>query len=182
MPRWSVRWWKATRPWGPWKEPTGPWGDVTYNEARDRDESWRLETDDPLISWRTRQCRICCKFRADGRTPHEVLRNNSDRGGPACFGEIVWVRVPGTRLLRGKFEVNWLELVWLAKTGPRKSTGAATSTGCASSGQSDDSPSQQIEEREYVDKPAGDPFNPKPKTSVGSGGFPVDLHRSKRQC
>ena len=34
----------------------------------------------------------------------------------ACFGEIVWARVPGTRLLGGMFEVNWLELVWLGKT------------------------------------------------------------------
>ena len=49
-------------------------------------------------------------------TPSEVLRNNSYPGGLACFGEAVWARVPGIRLLRGKFEVNWLELVWLGKT------------------------------------------------------------------
>ena len=35
-------------------------------------------------------------------------RNTSYRCGLACFGDIVWARVPGTRLLRGKFEVNWL--------------------------------------------------------------------------
>ena len=38
------------------------------------------------------------------------------RGGRACFGEIVCARVSGTRLLHGKFEVNWLELIWLGKT------------------------------------------------------------------
>ena len=69
----------------------------------------RLETDYSLTSW--------YHVRADGRTPFEVLRNNSYQGGLACFGEVVWARVPGTRLLRGKYEVNWLELVWLGHDG-----------------------------------------------------------------
>ena len=34
----------------------------------------------------------------------------------ADFGDIVWARVPGSRLLLGKYEVNWLEPVWLRKT------------------------------------------------------------------
>ena len=46
----------------------------------------------------------------------KVLRNNSYRGGLSCFGEIAWARVPGSRLLGGMFEVNWLEHVWLGKT------------------------------------------------------------------
>ena len=50
------------------------------------------------------------------RREDEVLRNNSYRGGLACFGEIIWARVPGTILLRAKFEVNWLVLGWLGKT------------------------------------------------------------------
>ena len=51
----------------------------------------RLETDHHLISWMIRHCCwIFCKYhvRADGRTPFEVLRNNSYRGGLACFGEL----------------------------------------------------------------------------------------------
>ena len=47
------------------------------------------------------------RVRADVRTPHEVLRNNSYRGGLPCFGEFVWTRVLGMRLLRGNFEVSW---------------------------------------------------------------------------
>ena len=49
------------------------------------------------------------------RTLYDVLRNNSHRGGIACFGEVVWAHVPGRRLVRGKFEVNWPVLVWLGK-------------------------------------------------------------------
>ena len=41
-------------------------------------------------------------------TPTEV--------GLLVLGEIVWARVPGTMLLRGKFVGNWLELVRLGKT------------------------------------------------------------------
>ena len=90
----------------------------------------RLETDHPLVSWMIRHC--CwihrrCHVRADGRTPYEVPWNNSYRGGLACFGEIVW----GSGTLSGR-----------GKRRTRKSTRAAASTECASSGQSDDSPSQ----------------------------------------
>ena len=68
-----------------------------------------MVTDLPLIRWTVRRCCwLHCRFhaRSDGRTPHEVLRNNRNRDGLACFGEVVWARVLGTRLLRGKFEVN----------------------------------------------------------------------------
>ena len=34
-----------------------------------------------------------------------------------CFGTTATeADLPGSRLLRGKYEVNWLELVWLGKT------------------------------------------------------------------
>ena len=91
----------------------------TMKHATETRIGGRLETDHPLISWMIRHCCwVFCRYhvRADGRTPYEVLRNNSYRGGLAYFGEIVWARVPGPRLLRGKYEVNWLELVWLGKT------------------------------------------------------------------
>ena len=81
----------------------------TMKHATETRVGGRLETDHPLISWMIRHCCwVFCRYhiRADGRTPYEVLRNNSNRGGLACFGEIVWVRVPGSRLLRGKYEVN----------------------------------------------------------------------------
>ena len=91
----------------------------TKEHATETRVGGRLEKDHLLISWMIRLCCwIFCKYhvRADGGTRCEVLRNNTYRGGLACFGEVVWDRVPGTRLLRGKFEVNWLELVWLGKT------------------------------------------------------------------
>ena len=91
----------------------------TTKHATETRVGGRLETDHPLISWMIRHCCwVFCGYhvRADGRTPYEVLRNNSYKGGLACFGEIVWARLPGSRLLRGKYEVNWLELVWLGKT------------------------------------------------------------------
>ena len=61
------------------------------------------------------------------RTSGELLRTmrhattqvggrHTSRSGLACFQEAVWARVPGTRLVRGKFEVNWLGLVWLGNT------------------------------------------------------------------
>ena len=91
----------------------------TTKHATEKKVVGRLDTDHPLISWMVRHCScLHCRLhvRPDDRTPHEVLRNNNYRGGLACFGDVVWARVSGTRLLRGKFEVNWLELVWLGKT------------------------------------------------------------------
>ena len=63
-----------------------------------------------------------------------MLRNNSYRGGLACFGEIAWA---GTlnQAAAWQVEVNWLELVRLSKT--PKSTCAATSKWYASFEQSD---------------------------------------------
>ena len=117
----SVRWLRATRPWGAMERANRTMGEMlrTMKHATETRIGGRLETDHPLISWMIRHCCwVFCRYhvRADGRTPYEVLRNNSYRGGLACFGEIVWARVPGSRLLRGKYEVNWLELVWLGKT------------------------------------------------------------------
>ena len=68
----------------------------TMKNATETRVGGRLETDHLLISWMVRHC--CWIF----CTPFEVLRNNSYRGGLACFGEVVWALVPGTRLLRGK--------------------------------------------------------------------------------
>ena len=91
----------------------------TMKNATETRVGGRLETDQALICWMVRHgCWIFCRYhvRADGRTFFVVLRNNSYRAGLACFGEVVWARVPGTRLLRGKYEVKWLELVWLGRT------------------------------------------------------------------
>ena len=71
-----------------------------------------------------------------------MLRNFSFRGGRACFGQIVWARVPGTRLLRGKFEVNWQQLVWLGQTENAEERLCGDENGVRKFQQSDDSPSQ----------------------------------------
>ena len=85
----------------------------TRQHATETRVGGRLETDHSLSSWMVRHCCwIFCRFHVgdDGRTTFGVLRKNSYRGGLACSGEVDWARVLGTRLLRGKYEVNWLEL------------------------------------------------------------------------
>ena len=133
----------------------------------------RLETDHLLISWMIRLCCwVFCRYhvRADGRTPYEVLRNNSYRGGP------------GSRLLRGKHDVNWLELVWLGKTENTEEHLCGDEHGVRKFRTIRRQPESARWRREYVDKLSGDPFNPKPKTSmaVGPGELPVDLQWSTR--
>ena len=103
----------------------------------------RLETHQLLISRLVRHCCwIFCRFqvRPDGGNPFEMLRNGSYRGGLACLGRIARTCILGSRPLRGWYEVNWLELVWLGIT--LRSTCAMTSTGYASSKRSNDSPNQ----------------------------------------
>ena len=111
-----------------------------------------------------------------------MLRNNSYRGGLACFGEIVWARIPGSRLLRGQYEVNWLELVWLGKTENTEKHLCGDEHGVRKFRTIRRQPEQARWRREYVDKLSGDPFNPKPKTSmaVGPGELPVDLQWGTR--
>ena len=68
----------------------------TLKHATETRAGGRLETDQPINCWMVRHCCwIFCRYHvsADGRTPFEVLRNNSYRGGLACFGEVVWARV-----------------------------------------------------------------------------------------
>ena len=91
----------------------------TLKHATETRVGGRLETDHPLICWMVRHC--CWIFgwyhaRPDGRVAFEALRNSNYPSGLACFGEVVWARVPGSSLLRGWYEVNWLELVWLGKS------------------------------------------------------------------
>ena len=106
-------------------------------------------------------CWVFCRYlaRTDGRTPCEVLRNASYRGGLACFGEIVWARVPGSRLLRGKDEVNWLELVWLGKTENTEEHLCGDEHGVRKFRTIRRQPESARWRREYVDKLSGDPFN-----------------------
>ena len=135
----------------------------TMKHATETRVGGKLGTDHLLISCMIRHCYwIFCKYhvRADGRTSFEVLRNNSYRGGLACFGEIVGVRVPGTRLLRGKFEVNWLELVWLGKTENTEEHLGGDEHGVRKFWTIRRQPESARWRREYVDKLTGDPFNP----------------------
>ena len=79
----------------------------------------RLETDQLLICRMVRHCCwIFCKYRVrpDGGNPFEMLPNGSYRGGLVCLGRIARTHILGSRPLRGWYEVNWLELVWLGKT------------------------------------------------------------------
>ena len=152
----------------------------TLKHATETRVGGRLETDHPLISWMIRHCCwVFCRYhvRADGRTPCEVLRNNSYRGGLACFGEIVWARVPGSRLLRGKYEVNWLELVWLGKTENTEEHLCGDEHEVRKFWTIRRQPESARWRREYVDKLSGDPINPKPKTSMA-----VDLENYQLTC
>ena len=146
----------------------------------------RLETNHSLISWMIRHCCwVFCRYhvRADGRTPHEVLRNNSYRGGLACFGEIVlgsgtWIKTAAWQVrselagagLVGKDRKHGRALVRRRAWAVRKFRTIRRQ------------PESAIWRREYVDKLSGDPFNPKPKTSmaVGPGKLPTDLQWGTR--
>ena len=120
-------------------------------------------------------------MRGDGRTPFEVLRNNY-RGGLACFGEVVWARIPGTRLLRGKYEVNWLALVWLDKTEHTEKHLCGDEHGVRKFQTIRRQPESARWRRQHVDRPTGEPFKPKPKsaTVIDGGKLPADLQRSER--
>ena len=139
------------------------------NHATETRVGGRLETDRPTVT-----TLLLYHVRADGRTIYEVLRNNSFRGGLAYFGVIVWARVTGTRLLRGKFEVNWLKLVWMGKTENTEEHLCGDEHGLRKF----QTIRRQLESArwrsECVDKLTGDLFNPKPKssTAMGSGDLP----------
>ena len=95
----NVRQWTVTLPWEPWNAEPHP--------GRTH----------PLISWMVRHC---CWPTAGSMCHQTVGRLTKCRETKATelgmpLGEVVWARVP-TRLLRGKFEESWLELVWLGKT------------------------------------------------------------------
>ena len=125
----------------------------------------RLETDQALICWMVRHgCWIFFRshVRADGRTLFEVLRNNSCGGGLASFGEVVWARVPGTRLLRGKSEVNWLQLVWWGKMENTEGHLCGDEHGVRKFGTIRRQPESARWKRELVDQLTGEPFNHKP--------------------
>ena len=175
---------------GAMERAAGPRGDMlrTMKHATETRVGGSLETDHPLISWMIRHCCwVFCRYhvRADGRTPYEMLRINCYRGGLPCFfffGEIVLARVRGSRLLRGKYEVNWLELVWLGKTENTEEHLCGHEHGVRKFRTVSRQPESARWRREYVDKLSGDPFNPKPKTSmaVGPGELPVDLQWGTR--
>ena len=97
------------------------------------------------------------------RTLYEVLRNNSYRGGIACFGEVVWALVPGTRLVRGKFEVNWPVLVWLGKRENSDEHLYGDEHGVRKFRTIRRQPESARWRREDVEKLMNDPFNAKPK-------------------
>ena len=145
----------------------------------------RLETDHPINCWMVRHCCwVFCRYHvsADGLTPFEVLRNNSYQGGVACFEEVDWARAPGTRLLRGKCEVNWLEMVWLGKTEHTEEHLCGDEHGVRKFRTIRRQPESARWRRELVDWLTGDLFNPKRKsgTVVDSGTLRVDLQWSER--
>ena len=117
-------------------------------------------------------------MRAGGRTPHEVqLSNGYNRG------EIVWARarVPGTRLPRGKFEVNWLELVWLDKT----ESSDEHLCGDEHLVRKFRTIRRQLETARWrgedVDKLFGDHFNPKPKCLVATNREEASKERARHR-
>ena len=98
VPCWSVRQWTAV---GTMERVNRTSGELlqTTKHATETKIGGRLDTDHPLISWMVRHsCWLHCRFHVgpDGRRPHEVLRNNSQIGGLAFLGDIVWARVLGT--------------------------------------------------------------------------------------
>ena len=78
--------------------------------------------------------------------------------------------------------MNWLELVWLGKTENTEEHLCGDEHGVRKFRAIRRQPESARWRREYVDKLSGDPFNPKPKTSmaVGPGELPVDLQWGTR--
>ena len=79
--------------------------------------------------------------------------------------ETFWVRVPGTRLLRGKHEVISLELVWFGKTENTEEHLCGDDHGVRkfrTIRRQSESARWSIE----VDKLTGDRFNPTPKSAT----------------
>ena len=115
-----------------------------------------------------------CHVRADGRTPYEFLRNNSYRADLLVLAKSSGV--PRSRLLRGKFEVKWLELVWLGKTENTEEHLFGDKHGVRKFWTIRRQPESAKWRREYVDNLTGDPFTPQPKssTAMGRGDLPVD--------
>ena len=142
----------------------------------------RFRSDHALISWLVRHCawtHTRFHVRTDGKTPYEVLHELSNRGGLACFGETVWARVPGSRLIRGKFEVNWLELVWVGKTDSSDEHLCGDEHGVRKFRAIRRQPESARWRREMCDKLIGDPWEPKPKPKPGAEP-PLDLVLSKQ--
>eukprot|EP00971_Amphidinium_carterae_P079080 1564619-Amphidinium_carterae.1 len=54
-------------------------------------------------------------IRADGCTAHRRLKGRDYKGQIACFGELVWYKIPETHRL-GKLEERWKSAVWLGKS------------------------------------------------------------------
>ena len=75
-----------------------------------------------------------------------------------------------TRLLRGKFEVNWLELAWLGKTQTSDEHLCGDDNGVRKVQTTRRQQETARWRREDVDQLVGDPFNPKPDSSMAVGG------------
>ena len=100
----------------------------------------------------------------------------------ACFGGVVWARVLGSRLLRGWYEVNWLELVWLGKTENTEERLCGDEHGVRKFQIIKRQPESARWRKEFVDKLTVEPFNPKPKSATvfESSKLPVDLQWSEQ--
>eukprot|EP00971_Amphidinium_carterae_P181152 3593600-Amphidinium_carterae.1 len=74
-----------------------------------------IGTSSPILPWMVRHSGWVISHyhvRADGHTAHRRLKGRDYRGQIACFGEVVWYKIPETHRL-GKLEERWKSAVWL---------------------------------------------------------------------
>ena len=90
--------------------------------------------------------------------------------------------MPGSRLLRGWYEVKWLELVWFGKSENTEEHQCGDEQGVREFQTIKRQPESVRWRKEFVDKLTVEPFNPKPKSAAvfDSGKLPVDLRWSEQ--
>ena len=146
----------------------------TMKHATETRVGGRLETDHPLISWMIRHC--CWSFAG-------IMYELTGELLMKCFGITATERRTrlfrrnrlgsGTRIKAAAWQVR-SELAGAGLVGKERKTRKSTYLCCDEHGVRKfrtirRQPESARWRREYVDKPPGDPFNPKPKTSMAVG-------------
>ena len=76
----------------------------------------KIHLSSPVVPWMVRHaaCLITrCRVRPNGKTAYQMMKGRRTHAKLACFVEIVYFKIPKTKLNPGTFEDRWDEGVWL---------------------------------------------------------------------